>query len=273
MMMYENEAVTLFKSSLYETISTVVQTEEMMLVVDPCWLPHEVEEIRQYVMERLAGRQLLLLFTHSDFDHIIGYDAFPGAQVMASGAFANKTDAEKQVIIEKMLDFDDSYYITRPYEVRYPSVDWKMAEEGASLTFGNTHLVCYQAPGHNIDGIFTVVEPLGLLLVGDYFSNIEFPYIYVSSHQYEQSILKLESILDQHDIRMLVTGHGNYTTDKGEMMKRHKDSLNYIHTMREAVSRGDQTAIDEIIAGCPFPRNLKRYHSDNQTLFEKEAQL
>jgi hydroxyacylglutathione hydrolase len=54
----------------------------MVLIVDLNWLPNEVDDIRNYVDSVKGDRELYLLFTHGDFDHIIGYKAFPGAKII-----------------------------------------------------------------------------------------------------------------------------------------------------------------------------------------------
>lgn len=267
---YKDDTVTIFRSLLYETNSVVVHTKDAVIVVDPCWLPHEVEEIRRYVYTILQGRSLYLLLTHSDYDHIIGYKAFPDAQVIASHRLAARSEQDKLEIVEQIKAFDDEYYLVRPYEICYPEVDWQVEAEGDTLVIGETVLNFYHALGHNDDGLFTVVEPYGLLICGDYFSDIEFPYIYFSSDEYEKTVLKLETILQRHDIKMLLTGHGNETAHIVEMKKRQLDALRYIQKMRVAISVGNKTDIDDLIKDVPFPRNMRKFHRDNQLLFEKE---
>ncbi|WP_428909008.1 MBL fold metallo-hydrolase [Niallia sp. Krafla_26] len=270
MIVWKDEHVTLFRSVLYETISSVIVTEDCVIVVDPCWLPHEVEEIKQYVETVKENRPLYLLFTHSDYDHIIGYGAFPEAKVIASASFANKKLEEKEAIVEEIKAFDDEYYITRNYNIVYPKVDLPIKSEEESLLLGNTTLTFFQAPGHNDDGMFTLIQPLGILIAGDYFSDIEFPYIYFNSKRYEESILKLDYMLNNYRIKILVTGHGNPTRHVSNMKKRQQDSLQYIEQMRKWVREENEEEIKRIIAGCRFPRNMKKSHQQNKRLFQRE---
>jgi len=267
---WKDESTTLFRSALYETISTVVITDDCVIVVDPCWLPDEVEEIKKYVEVNRQNRPLYLLFTHSDYDHIIGYQAFPEAKVIASDAFQRKSCKDKAAIIEQIKAFDDEYYVTRNYETVYPEVDFTIEGDGTIIRIGETKLTFFQAPGHNDDGMFTFIHPLGILIAGDYFSDIEFPYIYVSSYEYEKTILKLDGILAEYPVKLLVTGHGNATRSCSEMKKRQEDSLNYIYKMRQFVLEKNQAEINQLISGCKFPRNMKKFHNNNQLLFEKE---
>ncbi|WP_258881681.1 MBL fold metallo-hydrolase [Paenibacillus sp. sptzw28] len=264
--------MTLFQSNLYMTVSAVIQTEDLVVVVDPAWLPHEVEEIRNYTYTILNGRPLYILFTHSDYDHIIGYKAFPEAIANASEALKTKSEEGKVAVVEQIKAFDDEYYIIRGYEIAFPVVDVCAAKDGDAFVLGSTRLVFYPAPGHNDDGMFTVIEPLGLLIAGDYFSNVEFPYIYFDSALYERSILKLDDIIARHDIRLLITGHGDSTDQRAEMKRRQSDSLEYIRAMRSYILAGDQIRIDGLIANCRFPRNMRKFHKNNQLLIQKELE-
>lgn len=235
MIQYQNQYMTVFQSSLYQTTSTVVQTRDLILVVDPTWLPHEISEIREYVMRIKGERPIYLLFTHADFDHIIGYKAFPEA--MTIGSIEMENHPEKESVIEQIEEFDSRYYVQRSYPIHFPKLDIVIKQEGESISIGETQLTFYSAPGHTPDGLFTVIDSLGLLIAGDYLSNVEFPYIYHSSLAYEETMNKVEGILKNHSIRLLVPGHGQVTDVALEIKTRMERSLDYIHELRDAVRR------------------------------------
>lgn len=65
--------ITIFESALYRTTSTVFHNDDLILIVDPNWLPGEVQAVRGHVDQIKKGYPLYLLFTHSDYDHIIAY--------------------------------------------------------------------------------------------------------------------------------------------------------------------------------------------------------
>lgn len=83
--LYRNLIV--FESQIYKTTSAVIQTEDCLIVVNPCLLPSEVEEIREHVLSIQGNRPIYLIMTHSDWDHIVGAGAFPEAVVIANAAF------------------------------------------------------------------------------------------------------------------------------------------------------------------------------------------
>ena len=268
MIAFQQHQITVFQSALFQTASAVIEGAGFVLVVDPTWLPQEVEDIAAYVRQVRAGRELYLLFTHSDFDHILGAGAFPGAMTIASRAFRENPNKERSV--EAIRAWDSEYYISRPYAVSYPEISIAAASDGQELVLGETRLTFYAAPGHNPDGLWTVIEPQGILIVGDYLSDIEFPYIYQSSRTYEQTLRKLGGILERHSVTVLVPGHGQVTTDQAETRQRQQQSFDYITALRGFLAAGDQAAIDAMPAYSAFPSGMAGFHAGNQKLMREE---
>jgi hydroxyacylglutathione hydrolase len=271
-MIHQQEHVTVYQSALYKTNSIVIETPEIVLVVDPCWLPQEVEKLRHHADWVLGDRELYLLITHSDYDHIIGYGAFPNPRVIASRQLQEQSDQHKLSTLEQIRQFDDDYYIDRPYPIVYPQVDITVEKDGQVLEFGSTRLTFYLASGHTEDGIITVIEPSGIVIAGDYLSDIEFPYIYHSSHEYMNTMAKINTLITEHNPQLLIPGHGSVTEDQAEMQRRRLASEHYIKHMRQAVLDNDPIAMNELIAECPFPRNMQKYQEDNRKLFIEELQ-
>jgi hydroxyacylglutathione hydrolase len=270
MIAYKTKNLTVFQSALYHTTSTVVETDDCVIAVDPNWLPQEVEAISYYIEQIRKDRPLYLVFTHSDWDHIIGYSAFPNATIIASESFVNCV--EKEVIIQQIKDFDDRYYISRDYEIAFPEVHIVIKQDGQFVTVGGTKLTFYLAPGHTSDGIFTIVEPLGIFIAGDYLSDIEFPYIYSSSLDYEATMEKFKEIMQVHPITLLIPGHGNVTTIHTDMMLRCEHSLKYISSLRESILSANEVALDAFINESPFPIGMRKFHEANKALVIKEMQ-
>lgn len=268
---HQQQNLTVYQSALYMTNSIVIETPELVLVVDPNWLPQEVEKLRHHAEWVLGDRELYILFTHSDYDHIIGYGAFPTARVIASRLLQDQDELVKQSTLEDIRQFDDDYYIERPYPIAYPQVDIIIEADAQLLEVGSTRLTFYHAPGHTNDGLITVVEPGGIIIAGDYLSDIEFPYMYHSSTEYMRTLMKTDKIIHAHNPQLLIPGHGNVTEDQMEMQRRRLASESYIVRMRQAVKNNSQTAMDALIAECPFPRNMRRYHEHNRRLLTEES--
>ncbi|MHC0036361.1 MBL fold metallo-hydrolase [Pseudoneobacillus sp. C159] len=264
------DKITVFQSALFQTNSTVIETDDSVIVVDPTWLPNEVEEIREFVYAIKGSRPVYLIFTHSDWDHVIGYRAFPEAITIGSEEMAN-TEL-KQDILDQIDKFDQEYYISRNYELAYPTIDHQVRQDGETLKIGGTKLTFYKAKGHTDDGIFTIVEPLGVWLAGDYLSDVEPPYIYSSSVNYEQTLKMVPSILEEFQIRFMIPGHGNVATTVEEIMCRQKKGQAYITDLRTALAAGaSEEETIRLIDGYPFPRGTKPFHLGNVKLMKNES--
>lgn len=256
MIQFQNEHLTVFQSALYQTTCAVIQTEQTMIIIDPNWLPHEVEMIKAFVESRIGNRQLYMIFTHSDFDHIIAAGAFPQAIKIASAAFVDLVDKEK--VLNDIKDFDAQYYITRDYPIIYPTIDIVIRRDGQWEVLGDIACSFYLAPGHTEDGIFTVVEPLGIVLVGDYLSNVEFPLVNNLS-AYESTLQKAKCLLEQYDVKVLVPGHGQTTTDPLDMDNRIEESRDYLIKLQQGMNQ--EQALE---AKYSYYRSLKALHEANK---------
>ena len=268
MIQFQTDQVCIFESLLYQTTATVVHTEDMILVVDPNWLPAEIRAIQSYVREIQKGQALYLLFTHSDYDHIIAWKAFPGAKVIASRAFVE--NKEKAKILQQIHDFDQQYYVERDYPIAYPTVDIVIEADEQELIIGNTTLLFYLSPGHNPDGIFTFIKPLGIWIAGDYLSDVEFPFIYHGFQEYEKTLQKASQIVAELAPQLLIPGHGKATNDSLEIQHRIDLSKDYLAELKAAVLT--QHTFPHLKWGkiYSFYSGIKAFHADNESLVRKE---
>ncbi|GJM31978.1 MAG: hypothetical protein DHS20C18_09790 [Saprospiraceae bacterium] len=268
---YQSPGICVFQSALFQTTSTVIDTPDLVLIIDPNWLPEEVENIRHYVYNICKGRPLYLLFTHSDYDHIIAYNAFPGARCIASEAFVNNPDPE--ATLQQIRDFDDEYYIRRDYAIDYPVIDVIVKEDEQIFQLGDTKLQFWLAPGHNPDGIFTLVEPGNFFIAGDYLSNVEFPYIYHSSTAYESSLEKADQIIMYQIPELLIPGHGQVTDNPLDMHQRVLESEIYIQELRKHLQAGTEFPVGDLWEKYYFPKIMTKFHEENVALVLRELGL
>ena len=261
--------LVIWESDLFRTVTTLIIGSDYLLLVDPNWLPREVEFIAEEV-ERLRGkRKLYLLFTHSDYDHIIGYGRFPKAETIASAVFTSNPDQEK--ILTQIRDFDDAYYLRRTYPIVYPEITYKVGEQLQRLTLGGESYAFFPAPGHNRDGIITLLENFGILIVGDYLSNIEFPYLYHSVGDYRNTLDRLEKLISGGGVRTLITGHGDATDDRAEMERRLADSRAYLDELERCVRAGEAFDTTSLYARYGFPKVMAAFHAGNVMLMREHV--
>lgn len=264
MLHFKGNHLTVFQSSLFQTTSAVVLSDEAIVLTDPTWLPREIEQIKDYINHVRGERELYIIYTHSDFDHIIGAGAFPEAVVIASEEFHKQPQKEK--VIEEIQDFDQQYYIERTHPLLYPNVDTIIQNGGEQVQVGGMTLTFYKAPGHTNDGLFTVVEPYGIFLSGDYLSDVEFPFITSSYQDYVQTIDKAAWILQNHEIHCHVPGHGSVANDLPKILDRIEFSKDYLLRLRNP----DQQLEETLRSKYRFYEGMKSAHLENIEMAAKK---
>ncbi|MEL6718077.1 MAG: MBL fold metallo-hydrolase [Bacteroidota bacterium] len=265
---YQDQYITVFESALYRTTCTLIERAEHYLLVDPNWLPIEVAFIAEKVSLIDANKQAYLLFTHSDYDHIIAYERFmTDAKVIASQAFVDHPNPEKE--LKTIREFDEEYYIQRSYPISYPKVDIAIAGT-EKRQLGNDTYHFLPADGHNRDGILTFHEELGVLILGDYLSNLEFPFIYESVAAYQATLDRITTLLNTGQVQLLITGHGDCTKSPSEMQKRLEQSQNYLGHLRKAVLEDTNFPEEDLWKQYAPSTFLKKAHQENLNLARKE---
>jgi hydroxyacylglutathione hydrolase len=265
---YRDPHITVFQSTLFQTNSTVVQTDDLVLVVDPAWLPEEVKNIRRYTDDIRGNKPVYMVITHGDYDHIIGYKAFEPDKVFIPKAMADRTD--KDVVLQQILDFDQQYYIRRPYPIEFPDAEFKVFRDGVQYRSGDTKMAFYLTPGHTADSMMVVVWQLGLCIAGDYLSDVEFPLIEHSSVEYINTLEKLPHIHDRNWFTRLIPGHGTPALTLNEWLQRRTESLSYIYALRETVATGAPFNEDLLWSKYKYPKVQKGFHEANLALLQKE---
>jgi glyoxylase-like metal-dependent hydrolase (beta-lactamase superfamily II) len=260
--------LTIHESQLFRTTSTIIYTDDYVLIVDPNWLPAEVDGLAALTTAHGAGKEKFLLFTHSDYDHIIGYGKFPGFTTIASRAFVDNPKREAQ--LAQAVAWDDEYYITRDYPLVYPTIDRPVSGDGTEMRIGKDNYVFYQAAGHNYDGLLTFNRSKGILVVGDYLSNVEFPYVYHSFSDYRATLDKLDTLISTGEVKVLVTGHGDHTTEQAEMEKRIQDSRDYLDELTTAITANSDFDLDKWLGRYDFPQIMTKFHEKNVALLQSE---
>jgi len=269
MAFFKNEHVTVFQSALFQTNSTVVETEDCILVVDPTWLPGEIKEIQQFVESIKGERPVYLYFTHGDFDHIIGYHAFPEAKIIGSINLHNHP--EKETKVEKIRQFYLDNYINFTEPIQFPKLDIIIEEDGQKLQIGNTNLIFFNAPGHTNDGLFLYIEKLGVWITGDYLSDFELPIVFDSVKSYYGTLDKAEKHITDFDFSILIPGHGQIALDRFDSLNRVKTGRDYLKRLQLAVYNNDKNALQLLEEEFLFPSNFTKFcHESNVKNMKRE---
>jgi hydroxyacylglutathione hydrolase len=254
---FHSEVITVFESALYRTTSTLLHLNEELLLVDPNWLPGEIHFIKKYISEHFPNHKLNILFTHSDYDHIIGYGAFPGATTIGSLAFAQST--KKSSILKQISDFDNTYYIDRDYPVEYPRLDHIINKDGQIVKISGVDIHFFLAPGHTDDGIFALIPELNVWIAGDYLSNIEIPMVDGNFTAYASTLIKLSYIFVMFPtVTILIPGHGDLAHGMDDILLRIRNDMNYLSCFDRFHGKSDLNDNEDISEA------IKEYGSNPQ---------
>ena len=272
MIIWRDARLSIFQSPLYQTLSSALVTDSFRMLVDPAWLPEEIRHLQSWVAATRPEVPLYTLFTHGDFDHVLGAGAFPMAQTIGHENLNHLLD--KEGVITEIKNFDDKYYIERNHPVIFPTIDHPMNNQNNQLTLGQNTLKFWEAPGHTNNSLFTLHQELGILWVGDYLSNFELPFIYFCADAYCKTIAIARQLIESHDIQLLIPGHGKPTADHKEMMRRIEVAEVHLERLFEAVRTDNHLALASLEAEHPFNSDFTKHcHATNVMLVEKAVRV
>jgi hydroxyacylglutathione hydrolase len=215
------------ESILWEGSSALLIEGSDAIAVDPGILTDEVERLRASAVT--AGATVRdILVTHADWDHLAGLSAFPDATVwMAPLAAARIGSGEAD---RELAGDASSFGIPAGVTAR---VDREL-EPGTATQVGRFAVESMTLPGHTGDGTGYRVRSHGVLVVGDYLSSYEPPWIKFSSAAFRMTLAALVDILERDPPEIVIPGHGP-AHSAADALQVARDDLAYLHAIRAAV--------------------------------------
>lgn len=259
----EDRGITIFESAIYRTCSAILEVDNNIFIVDPNTLPLEIEYVKSFIQKNYSAHKPYLLFTHADYDHIIGYGAFPHAEVIAGADLADLHD--KNSVLNQIKSFDSMFYIKRNYPVLFPKVHHPILENEHKLIFGNTKILFYSAKGHVDNGIITVIPSQQLCITGDYLSNIEIPMVEYSFGEYLETLRLLGKIAEKYNISRFIIGHGDYISTQKEFKKRWEADIRYVSMFVSGLI--EDSVCKRIISEKGFEEENHKIHQKNMDFY------
>jgi glyoxylase-like metal-dependent hydrolase (beta-lactamase superfamily II) len=107
-------------------------------------------------------------------------------------------------------------------------------DPGEALQVGPFTVETMALPGHTSCGAGYRIRELGLLAVGDYLSDIEFPFVYVSTAAYRATLAALSDALRRDPPAVVTPGHGR-ALETHEALAVADQDLDYLHALNAAV--------------------------------------
>jgi glyoxylase-like metal-dependent hydrolase (beta-lactamase superfamily II) len=223
-------------SAFWQTNAVALRAGGETVLIDSPYLPDELDALPGV----LAGAGLEpdgLLATHADFDHLLGRLAFPGMTLGLGESSVERLRREPGQAQRDLRDYDGRFYVSRPAPLALGQVQGLPVPGRVDLGTGDdaVELELHPAEGHTSDGMAVLAEPLGVLEVGDYLSDVEIPWISAggSLADYRATLARLAPLLERAST--IVPGHGA-PHPRDEALRLLDEDLDYL----DALERGEE---------------------------------
>ena len=223
-----------FEGFLWGTTSLLVLAEGESVVVDPAISADEVAGIAHRALELDAPVRHVLI-THGDWDHVCGIGGFPDA-VVAMGEETGKKVASGAA--DKSVRRAAEHYDF--VLAGSPRVD-QTFQRGSAVALGPFVVETFPLQGHTADGSGFRLREQGLLIVGDYLSAVEFPFV-TSPAAYRITLAGLIKMLREDPPEAVIPGHG-LPLEALDALSVAQADLSYLRSLHTAV-------VDALARGC-----------------------
>jgi glyoxylase-like metal-dependent hydrolase (beta-lactamase superfamily II) len=197
-----HEDVLVMASSLWQTNAIALRAGHETMLVDSPYFPDELELLPE-VLRQAGFEPVGLLATHGDWDHLLGRLAFPEASLGVAESTATRIREQPGVAQKELRDADNQYYVRRPNPLSLGS--YQTLPVPGKLELGDQELELYPAEGHTDDGMILFARWCGVLVCGDYLSDVEVP-IWSDKELYKKTLERLRGLVAEADV--VVPGHG-----------------------------------------------------------------
>jgi glyoxylase-like metal-dependent hydrolase (beta-lactamase superfamily II) len=217
-------------SAFWQTNAIALRSGEEAVLIDSPYLPDELDALPGL----LAGAGFEpdgLLATHADFDHLLGRLAFAGMTLGLAESSVQRLHESPGQAQRELRQYDDEYYVVRPAPLGLGQV--QALPVPGHVELGDRELELHPAEGHTVDGMALFDRARGLLIVGDYLSDVEIPWIHGTLADYRATLARLAALVE--DATTVVPGHGA-THDRETTLRLLDEDVDYL----DALERGEQ---------------------------------
>jgi glyoxylase-like metal-dependent hydrolase (beta-lactamase superfamily II) len=173
------------------------------MLIDSPYFPDELEMLPE--MLRQSGFEPVgLLATHGDWDHLLARLVYPDASLGVAESTAVRIRSEPGVAQRKLRRADNEYYVKRERPLSLGS--YQALPVPGKLELGGEEIELHPAEGHTDDGMILFARWCGVLVCGDYLSDVELP-TWTDKPLYRATLERLRPLVAQ--AAAVVPGHGS----------------------------------------------------------------
>ena len=219
-------------SRIWQTNATALRAGGETLLIDSPYFPDELEALPALL--RQAGFEPNALFaTHADYDHVLARFAFPDLTLGVGDLTMERIRAEPGAVQRELRDEDARNYVARPAPLALSNL--QSLPVPGYVELGEHELELHPADGHTSDGTAVLAEFAGLLVCGDYISNLEIPWLSPGGglNDYRATLARLAPLVERAET--VVPGHGGPHTRETALRIIDED-LDYL----DALERGEE---------------------------------
>jgi glyoxylase-like metal-dependent hydrolase (beta-lactamase superfamily II) len=220
-------------SAFWQTNATALRSGDEAMLIDSPYLPDELDALPGV----LAGAGFEpdgLLATHADFDHLIGRVAYPGMTLGLCESSVERLHRSPGEAQRALRHYDDEFYVIRPTPLALGQVQGLPAP--GTVEIGDRELELHPAEGHTPDGMAIFDRELGVLIVGDYLSDVEIPWISEggSLADYRATLARLAPLVEA--ATTVVPGHGA-PHDRHTALRLLDEDVGYLEALESGEER------------------------------------
>jgi glyoxylase-like metal-dependent hydrolase (beta-lactamase superfamily II) len=197
-----HEDALVMSSSLWQTNAVAIRAGGEAMLVDSPYFPDELELLPE-VLRQAGFEPVGLLATHGDWDHLLGRLAFPEASLGLAESTATRIREHPGAAQKELRDADNQYYVRRARPLSLGS--YQPLPVPGKLELGDQDLELYPAEGHTDDGMILFARWCGVLVCGDYLSDVELP-TWSDKKLYKGTLDRLRGLVAEAEV--VVPGHG-----------------------------------------------------------------
>jgi glyoxylase-like metal-dependent hydrolase (beta-lactamase superfamily II) len=240
-------------SRMWQTNAVALRAGGEAMLIDSPYFPDELDALPS-LLGQSGFEPNALLATHADFDHLLGRLAFPDSALGVGESTMQRLRDEPGAAQRALRDHDAEYYVTRVAPLALGQVQALPAP--GSVELGDVELELHPAEGHTADGTAVCARSLGVLVVGDYLSDVEIPMLHErgSLHDYRATLARLAPLVEVAET--VVPGHGT-PHGRETALRLLDEDLDYL----DALERGEKQSV------LPHGRDTvaqRRIHAGNQ---------